>query len=305
MNKGPRKLSVQLQTVSACNATCAMCPYMESWQKKNPGKMSEELFDSIIEQLKTQNLEKLCLYLENEPLLDKRIFDWLKKARKELNFKQVEISTNASILPAEKAEILAKTLDDIPHTIWISFHGVDKQSYEQVMGLDFDQSLENVVRLLKLSQTYNLKIMIRGAGSAMKEGQNRSPHHFTREQMTEFWEGVFKEHDIKRRPRLNYFRYHDRAGSNKRNEYNFDVRKRSLLGFYCNRVDEWLHVLYNGDVVLCCNDYHRRTLIGNLNEQTVSELLVNPTYRKYRLMLLGLKKSPDSFICKSCAKPNG
>jgi len=60
-------LNIQLQTVSACNGLCIMCPYHESWQKKNPGRMSEKTFDRVTRLLSGIPLGKICLYLENLP----------------------------------------------------------------------------------------------------------------------------------------------------------------------------------------------------------------------------------------------
>ncbi len=304
-NRRPAALNVQLMTTSACNGKCAMCPYLESWHRHNPGQMSDELFESIIDQLRPMKLAKLCLYHQNEPLLDPKFLDRLAKVRQQLRFKKLEISTNASALTEKTAKALADLLEGVGHEIWISFHGVDKESYEENMGLDFDRVLGNILILLKLSQERNLKIKIRSAGASVAGSESFSPVHFGARQMEAFWEGIFDAHGIRHKPGLTYLAYHNRAGSLGRDGSSQPAARRSLAGFYCVRADKWLHVLYNGDVVLCCNDYHRRTVIGNLREQGVSEVLVSPKFRQYRLMVMGLKKSSDNFLCKLCGKPPG
>jgi hypothetical protein len=267
--------------------------------------MADDLFNSIVDQLKGMKLNKFCMYLENEPLLDSQFFERCRNIRDSLKFKVRESSTNASTLTSEKAETLADTLEGTSHEIWISFHGISKETYENIMGLDFKKSLANIVNLLKLAERRNLKVFIRGAGSALRNNKKNSPYHFTPREYESFWEGIFRKNDIAKPPRLVYLSYHDRAGSIRRNQYNFEVERTSLLGFYCDRADQWLHVLYNGEIILCCNDYHRRTVIGNLNDQTIVDLLVSPKYREYRKSIMGLKKSPDDFICKHCSKPGG
>ena len=66
---------MQIQTVSACNANCYFCPYVGSWHKQNPGKMEDDVFVKIVDQLAKYQIKKFCPYLENEPFLDKKLFD--------------------------------------------------------------------------------------------------------------------------------------------------------------------------------------------------------------------------------------
>ena len=305
LGRRPARLNVQLQTTGVCNASCAMCPYEESWQKRHPGQMSDELFAGIVEQLESTKIDKLCMYLQNEPLLDGRYLDRLNQVCRRLDFELLEISTNASTLTEEMSRNLVEILDGVPNEIWISFHGVDKEGYTKVMNLDFDKTLANIVRLLKLAEQRRIRITIRSAGVAMSNGEDLLLPRFNQRRMEVFWEEVFQKHQITQKPALVYFAYHGRAGSLPCRSRQDHPRKRSLLGFYCERSDQWLHVLYNGEVILCCNDYHRRTVLGNLNTQTVEELLVCRKYREYRMMMMGLKKAPGDFICRFCTKPCG
>lgn len=304
VGKRPKRLSVQIQTASFCDGKCLMCPYSTSWHKQNPGCMSDELFETIIRQLEPMELERLCLYLENEPLLDRHVFDRLWMARNRLRFACFNFATNAATLTADKAQQLVEVFEGTEHRIWIGFHGVDEASYRRVMGLDFHKTLQNVIGLLRLAQRRGLKIIIRGAGLPLPPGRKTSPVHFSQQQMHDFWTRVCGENGI-RRPPLNYFAYHDRAGSVTSAGYNFNYKRKSLLGFYCDRGDQWLHVLYNGKVIFCCNDYHCKTVIGDLGSQSVAEVLESPAYRDYRLKMMGWRKSSDDFLCKRCVKPGG
>ena len=300
LNRCPKRLSVQLQTVSACNGRCVMCPYPASWHRAHPGSMSDALFGRILDQLAPWRLRKLCLYLQNEPFLDPKFIERLRAARECLRFDVLEVSTNASALTDAKAQALAEVLEGVPHEVWVSFHGVDREGYTQTMGLDFDRTLANVVGLLKLAAARGLNVVLRGAGAALSAGEAVSPRHFSRADMEAFWEGVFREHGIERRPELVWFAYHGRSGSLGRGR-----RRRLLLGSYCERIDQWLHVLYNGDVVLCCNDYHRRAVVGNLGEEELAAVLVSPRFRTLRLMAMGLHRSPPDFLCRLCTRSGG
>ncbi|HUU59076.1 MAG TPA: 6-hydroxymethylpterin diphosphokinase MptE-like protein, partial [Phycisphaerae bacterium] len=111
----PVPLSVQIQTTSHCNGQCVICPYPESWHKQNPGRMADELFDRIIAQLKPRRLDRLCLYLENEPFLDAEMLDRLRRVSRELRFECLNIGTNAAPLTPDKARELAEICRNVPH----------------------------------------------------------------------------------------------------------------------------------------------------------------------------------------------
>jgi hypothetical protein len=63
--------------------------------------------------------------------------------------------------------------------------------------------------------------------------------------------------------------------------------------------------MYNGDVILCCNDYHLETVLGNLGEQTIREVVKSKRYRETLYKALGMLPSSDDFLCKRCSKPGG
>jgi hypothetical protein len=163
-----------------------------------------------------------------------------------------------------------------------------------------------VVGLLRIAQEQDLHVLIRGSGCAVPASEGRAPEHFTREEFTAFWGRVLSENGITRRPQLLYLLYHDRAGAIRRDgQYRFGIARKSLRGFRCWRIDRGLHVLYNGDVVICCNDYHREVVLGNLREQSIAEVFRSERYREVRRQVLGLAESPSDFICKRCSKPGG
>lgn len=59
-----------------------------------------------------------------------------------------------------------------------------------------------------------------------------------------------------------------------------------------------VHVDYEGNVVLCCNDYHSSVKFGNLNNEKLLEIWNKPSYRRLRKELK--KKIFKLPICKKC-----
>jgi tetratricopeptide (TPR) repeat protein len=300
-----RGVNVQIQTTSVCNGKCIMCPYLDSWHRDNPGVMTDAVYARILSELRTVNVDKICMYLENEPLVDPKLIPRMQQFIREVPFKLMEISTNAALLTADRAEALARTLADVPHQIWISFHGLDERTYTGIMGLDFHKSLSQVIHLLKLAETMPLNVIVRGSG----EPQHESLRHefaFSEADYRAFWADQFAGHGLTRPPKVNYFRYHDRCGTIKRNNIRLQENVRdSLQGFYCPRVDSWLHFLYTGELCICCMDYHREQIFGDITTQSIKAILESEPYTTMRDMAFGRIDSPANFICKRCVSPNG
>ena len=63
-----------------------------------------------------------------------------------------------------------------------------------------------------------------------------------------------------------------------------------------------LGVLVNGDVVLCCLDYLGKTKIGNLNQNSLEEILSGDLYQNAMIKMLG--GTPYFKLCESCKYRN-
>ena len=299
------EVNVQIQTTSVCTAKCIMCPYMESWHRDNPGLMSDELFDRILEQISALKVKKICPYLENEPLADRRIYDRITKIRKMFPDALIEVSTNALALSNENAEKLLSVLCDGKHEIWISFHGMNKRTHEGIMGLPFEKCFANVINLLKEGEKYNANIKLRGAGMG-RTSELKHDFQFEKAQYVDFWNSAFKKFNIKNTPGLNFFTYHDRAGSIKRNSIRIDkIIRPNLENFSCVRLNNWLHFLYTGELILCCMDYHRETVFGNILNHSLEEIINSRDYEGLHGSVTGKVDSPKDFICKRCISPGG
>lgn len=300
-----RRVNIQIQTTSICNGRCTICPYPDSWHKAHPGVMGEALFNRVLDELAPLRLAKVCPYLENEPLMDPLIFERIGAIKRRLTFDRLEVSTNALALDEDKARRLGSLLADVPHEIWVSFHGVDARTHDGIMGLGFERCLANVVGLLKLSDRLPLRVIIRGAGLPQSQ-ELATGFAFTEEEYIRFWEGQLALHGIRKRPGINFIKYHDRAGTIRRNGVRLPRPARpDLTGFRCPRVGEWLHILYTGELIICCMDYHREEVFGDLSRDSLESILSGPVYANLRDRVEGRAPSSETFICKRCISPGG
>lgn len=301
---GSYPLNVQIQTTSACNGKCMFCPYIGSWHHKNPGIMDDSIFESIVRLLKRYKIQKLCPYLENEPLTDKKIFQRLDYMVKELKPMWVEFSSNLSLLTDEMLHQIKQLFPGIKHVFWISFHGIDKMTYEEIMGLDYERTMDNIKKLVELSQDLPVYLMINGSGeSVIKESLKC---WFKEDEYYRFWEKQLQP--FKKKPTVRYFRYHDRAGQQQLKDKNLSfntIFRPSLKDFYCNRFDRWVHFLYSGEPILCCMDYNRETVIGKITGTNNENIFQSEEFKQLISKGCGLTDSEEDFICKRCAYPIG
>ena len=97
---------VRIETINSCNSKCSFCPMSvnsEETKLRNVIKMDESLFEKIIKELHDEKFEgDLKFYTQNEPLLDRRITEFVKFAKKAVpKVKRIQIDTNGLLLTEE------------------------------------------------------------------------------------------------------------------------------------------------------------------------------------------------------------
>jgi len=107
---------VEIETYSRCNGTCKFCPVNRYIDPRPHIKMKDNMFYDIIQQLKEIDYSgSICLYSNNEPFLDERIFDFCAHVRRELPNAYNFLYTNGTLLSLPKFKTLMESLD----YIWI------------------------------------------------------------------------------------------------------------------------------------------------------------------------------------------
>ena len=135
-----------IETINRCNARCVMCGIDFSSKKKTG--MDAALFDKITQEIGhyKDHVEKVMLYLDGEPLLDKNISLRISKM-KQVGVKRVNIASNASLLNSKKAEeLLNSGLDEI----YITIDSLHKEVYESIrIGLSFKTVQYNILQFIR------------------------------------------------------------------------------------------------------------------------------------------------------------
>lgn len=112
VEKVPLFSYIEIETINRCNGKCRFCPVNVNEPQRPYAKMSEDIFNKIIQELnELEYAGEIHLFSNNEPLLDERIFQFAKIARTEVKNAYITIYTNGSLLTTDKAQELCKYVD--------------------------------------------------------------------------------------------------------------------------------------------------------------------------------------------------
>ncbi len=273
---------VQIQTRTGCNARCVFCPNSMLAAKIAPFEMDWELFTKIADEITSRPVARISPYLMNEPLMDREIGKKIRYlAERKRPGTVIKINSNGALLDDEMGEQLIESgLDRINFSV----HGIRKETYEsQMVGMRLKRVLENIDRFLQLRES---------------KGSTRPRVRVTmvrtraiEEELDEimaYWgsKGV----------KVNIRPLENRA---QREIATRGINPKRWRPFtFCNRLFEQAYVLSNGDVVLCCVDWERTTILGNLSNQSLYDIWNSERFMEIRRRYL--HGDLDGLLCKGC-----
>ena len=283
---------LMIQTASMCNLKCVSCPYpiLSKQGKIKAGVMDEPLFDKIVDECSTLPVSRISPYWNNEPYLDPGFKARLKKLRDVAGTSaEVHISTNGSRLFQDIWEETANCLD----RMHLSAQGgiVNREQLLKGMpGIDFDVYYENVIGFLNFLDTGNFRLKRENVII-----NNVLPFDSEADMDAEkkFWQpfGV----------RLNFGGFNSYSGMvDMGQEPSTPDQSQPIFG--CadkDRPIQAMHILLNGDCVICCNDWVSEVVLGNVKESTLAEIWNSDTY-KYHVNEVYSGKTCPGHICSRC-----
>jgi MoaA/NifB/PqqE/SkfB family radical SAM enzyme len=269
---------IQIQTADRCNYLCPMCPYPELSPEGAGAFLPEALYRRLIGEVRAAGRKvKLCLMLQNEPLLDKRFLDFLDYAhRADDAVASISTVTNGSVLTEGQ---LDRLMAYERFHLTISVNATERERYQRIHGRDFWDRIH--ARLLGWSgprQRVRLSFVL-----------DRSSVDDARA-FQSYWR------DLSYSTRLIPINSRIDAAAVERVH---DVEEE--FG-HCHYPVDTLNVLVDGRVILCCNDWRHDTTFGNLTRQTIAEVWNGPELTRAREAAIAgrLRESP---MCRDCDYP--
>ena len=244
--------------------------------------MDESVYKKIIDEIAPyrDEIQKLMLYLDNEPLLDKKLIDKIKYAKvKGINL--VNISTNASLLDEEKAkQLIESELDEI----YLSIDSLNAAKFEHIRkGLNYNQVISNAVEFIGIRNRMKSQMKIRV--------QMIDQGHENIDEFVIFWK---KHLNLKGIDEVVIQKLHNWGG-----QLSHELAKEKSVNSPCLSPFGTMVIHSNGDVPLCCVDHLTKIKIGNVIENSIQEIWNNEIFSSIRTKHLN-KERAQIDMCKIC-----
>lgn len=273
--------AVEIQTTSACNAKCIICPHEHVSKFIPQGLMPNKLFLKILKEIGDKEL-LLIPYLNAEPFLDPFFFERLEQIKQNCKNVRLEISTNASLLTPERIELLSHFYID---NLRLSVFGFTPETHTKMMpGLNWEKvklNLDNLVNCKQLRKNTGAIDLVMIYFPALTEGDITLAKAYCR----------------KNGLQLNLWGFLDRAGNVQ--NYSNNVYKEKNSGCSQDRPIERLHISFGGKVILCCQDWKKEYILGNLNLSSINEIWNSEEYHRIRESIYAVEL-PSPEICRRC-----
>ena len=273
---------VSLEASTVCNQSCYFCPV--SIDRREDHFMPMDLYQRICAQLAEHRstLEGVSMINYNEPTVDKRFVAQVHMLL-EYGLPPAVLTNGTGMTPRRVDAILA--MGGLKY-LSINISTLDRERYRQDRGGDHlgivTRNLQHMQNL-RIAQTMEIVVLGTGDDTHRKDFEEIAQR---------FGDSNF---DVK------YYEVMDRAGIVPVG-MKPPFRHKRLCG--CEQTGsrplQWVHITPRGECVLCCQDYHDRYVVGDLNHQSLNDILTGPEMEKMRRWVYGMEEAPEDFICRGC-----
>ena len=287
----PEEVSVEVTNV--CNFKCAFCPQSQPDHHDHVPKtyLEPDAADVILRRLREGGIKTQTLHwtLDGEPFMNRR-FGELCNAALSHGFSNMYFATNGMLLTEDIVARLPKH-SGARYTFTIDF-AADKAYFEEVRGSrgSWQQISDNIARILHDVNLPQFHIELSDISAYMHSDRAETDRRFA-----DLRKLIPDPHN-----RLKVFQktFHNAAGLVEKHVATSSGKKYHLCPY------PWtsLFVASNGDIVACCRDLRRQTVLGNILKQSLSEIWNGAAFRELRQNLVD-KKPELSAACKGCDLP--
>lgn len=269
---------IEIQFHNKCNSNCLICPYKD--MNYSYDGMSDELFEKFLDDIEEDKLKRIIPYLNNEPFISSRYLDRVKKIRDRFKKLEIEISSNVSLI--KESDMLEMKNLNITE-LRLSVFGYERETYKKMMpGLNYDITFKKLYMISEIMKDTSTIISI----VMIDNGEIDEQEFINMELLCERLGFKFER-----------WGFLDRSG-NVAYKSN-GVFNRKVCTCEQNRPLERMHILSDGRVIFCCQDWSHTLILGNIKENTIKEIWNGKKYQEVRDSLYD-KQKESPMICKRC-----
>lgn len=275
MWKMHRVSTMEIETSTVCNWRCEYCPVKSDTREK---KFIEfKLFEQLIQKAREYKcIKEIGIHSFNEPSLDPN-FHRYSDMIFDSGFKFL-IFTNGSMLDEKNIKNLSRFKERL--TIVFNFPSISKDKFNKMTG---SNSYERSCEALRLSFLYGITthINVQGIGADRENEARKVFAAFPKAKMISYDSS-------------------DRGGAVKNKKYlnHIDLTDDRMRG--CYTLTRSIYVTVDGHLDMCCNDYGKKYLIGDIRSSTIDEALSGESACEARKKVWGALPAEKSFLCRSC-----
>lgn len=287
--KSPLYIDVEL--TNHCNLQCYMCPVGTFAMKRQRGYMTMETVDKICAELMDSSIEGVRLIRWGEPTLHPQFIEILRKFKN--TNKLIHFNTNGTLLDRAMIEkIVEMDIDSVK----FSFQGCDEKSYlEMRSGSSWDKVMENICLFNEIRGNKE-KPFIQISTTLTDE---------TEEKKDNFINAIENKCDYYNigKTQLCHLNIDKMIISEERKQKFKDLQSRESLSCrhfsVCEEVFDKLSINWDGSVSACCIDYDDMLIVGNINENSLSEIFCNSKMNEIREIIRDSDYDKIG-LCRTC-----
>lgn len=272
-----RPVSMQLEVTNACNFRCVMCPFHgpEKASDRPVGFMSLDRYTDILKQFRQLGGTFLIPQGAGESLLHPQFREMLRIAVNTFRL-EVGLNTNGSRLTES---MMTEILDLGIREIGFSVDALKAETFRAITGGELapvETAVETLVAMRNRRKSRNPRIRVLIVEQAANLAE--IPEYIDR------WVPVVDEVIVQAR-RINAGRELETPRQ--------EVRRP------CRHLFDTVFVQWDGEMVICCEDWESVTGLGNVFETALADLWRNPVMQSYRRAQQTGQWAPPE-ICRHC-----
>ena len=288
--------NIAIEPTNECNLNCKMC--FARGKNRELGRMDMTNFMSIIDELKTiQTIRAVSLNFGGEPLVHPGFASMMKLISN--NGWRTGFATNAMLMtPPVAADIVHNQITQVD----IGLDAVGTKVEELRRGAKYDVIKRNIKTLIAIREATGSQYPVVGINCAMTNDHT----------LMDILKLVEEMYDIVDMIRILPARNEDLS---LQHEELFDYvgEGQGEQNEFCSSPDNYMGIMWNGDVVPCCWDLSSKTIMGNVfTDGGVQAVFDNERYSSLReLSHRGFRVNEQEkeftrcFGCKVWQKPRG
>lgn len=270
---------ILIENTTACGANCIMCP-----RDKYDGEFSHmdmDLFKKAVDESIELGVISINMGGYGDCFMDPKFYDKLKYIKSKYPSVKITSGSTCHLINQDKLHLLKYI-----SMLKISMYGFTKETYEKVHRgkLNFDCVIGNINEIINMPKSERPYIIM----SFLLLPENK--HEL--QDWLNYWEPKVDE--------ILVWLPHNWAGAYEVNDIS-ENQKNSLSLRSCGRPFTGDFLIHNtGEVSVCCFDFNKKLVIGNLREDNLKQILTSDKLEFVKEVHKKCTFNESDLLCKYC-----